>query len=253
MNRTVLSAVVLLLACVQASITRAQTANTPEYRERLVAEKKYPEALQAYKDALAKDPKNPVLLYNAGLMASLCEKPNEAIAFWTQEKTIEPDNWRLRAKLIQAYEAASDAKQRDSEREELFKLHKKAVDGELKKLEYYCRDQFSVGKKRIMVFEHFELQGDHAVRLRFMVLKPDGQDVEAKYSLGSYRTTNDIAREMKEIKPGERLFHLDGYFQGGRSHRTYAFYTNEPKYETVKAAVKEIVEGKRKPTSGTDS
>jgi hypothetical protein len=103
MNRTVLPAVVLLLACVQASITRAQIANTPEYRERLVAEKKYPQALQAYKDALTKDPKNPVLLHNAGLMASLCEKPKEAIAFWTQEKTIEPDKWhglvsqRLRA------------------------------------------------------------------------------------------------------------------------------------------------------------
>jgi predicted Zn-dependent protease len=124
-----------LLACVQASVVRAETENTPEYRERLAAEKKYPEALRAYKDALTKDPKNPVLLYNAGLMAYLAEKPKEAIEFWSKGRKIEPDNWHLRPKLIQAYEAAGDRKKRDAERAELYKLRKNAKNEELKNLE----------------------------------------------------------------------------------------------------------------------
>ncbi len=71
--------------------------------------------------------------------------------------------------------------------------------------------------------------------------------------LMAYRLTNEIAREMKQIKPNQRLFHLDGYFNGGRSHRTYEFFIDEPKYDAVKTAVREILEGKRKPQSGMDS
>jgi tetratricopeptide (TPR) repeat protein len=243
---------VLLLACLPANVVRAEE-NTTEYRERLVAEKKYPEALAAYKDALTKDPKNPTLLYNAGLMAYLGDKPKEAVEFWSKVKAIEPDNWRVRGKLVQAYQAAGDAKQRDAERDELFKLRKEAKDEELKTLAHYCRDQFSVGKNRVMVLEYFELEGDRAVRLSFLVLKPGSQDIQERYTLGSYRQTNDIAREHGEIKPNQRLFHLDGYFQGGRSHRTYGFYIDEPKYDAIKKAVQEILEGKREATSGTDS
>ena len=66
-----------ILSCLVAGITvlalsvpaAAQPENTPEYRQTLVEQEKYPEALQAYKEALEKDPKDPTLLYNTGLMA----------------------------------------------------------------------------------------------------------------------------------------------------------------------------------------
>jgi tetratricopeptide (TPR) repeat protein len=231
----------------------AEQANTTEYRERLAAEKKYPEALQAYKEALEKDPKNPALLYNAGMMAYFCAKPKEAAELWSQVKALDPNDWRVRAKLVQAHEAAGDTKKRDAEREELFKLRKNTADKELKSVKHYCRDQFSVGKERVMVFEYFELEGDEPVRLSFLVSESDEQDVQSRYTLGSYRLTNEFAKELKQIKPDQRLFHLDGYFNGGRSHRTYAFFVDEPKYDAIKAAVKEILAGKRKPVSGTDS
>ncbi len=242
---------ILLFATYAAAAQDAK--NTPEHRAQLAEEKKYSEALEAYKAALAQDPNNATLMYNAGLMAYLAEKPQEAAEFWSREKALEPNNWRLRAKLVQAYEAVGNAKQRDAEREGLLQLREKSKDEELKKLKYYCRDQFTAGKDRVMVFEHFELAGDHAVRLRFLVLGPDCETVQAKYSLGSSRQTVELARSLKEIGPDDRLFHLDGYLNGGRSHRTYTFYKNEPKYDDVKNAVKEILEGKRKPTSGIDA
>jgi len=251
MTNRFLLAVVLLLLGLQLNV-HAETENTAEYRERLAAERKYPEALRAYRDALTKDPKNPVLLYNAGLMAYLAEKPKEAIEFWSKGRKIEPDNWHLRPKLIQAYEAAGDRKKRDAERAELYKLRKNAKNEELKNLKYYCRDQFSVGKARVMVLEYFELTGERAVRFSFLVLKPNSRDIESRYTLESDSTTDQIAKEAKEIKPDQRLFTLDGYLNGGRSHRTYEFFVDEPKYDKVKVAVKEILQGKRKPQSGTD-
>src|SRR5437879_9992495 len=53
------------------------------------------------------------------------------------------------------------------------------------------------------------------------------------------------------IKPGQRLFHLDGYKQGGTEHEFFASFVGEPDYDKVKAAVLEILHGKRKPRSRT--
>jgi tetratricopeptide (TPR) repeat protein len=230
----------------------AQTENTPAYREELVAMKKYAEAFQAYKDALAKDPKNATLLYNAGLMAYLTDKAKEAIEYWSRLKALEPDDWRVSIKLIQAYEAAGQLKERDAERTELFKLRKETEDPDLKKLKYYCRDQFSVGPTRIMVFEYFDLEGGEPIRLSFDLLEPAGKPVQTRYTLGSYKATNEIAREVKQIKPGERLFHLDGYKQDGELHELYQTFVGEPVYDGIKDTVKEILEGKRKPRSKTE-
>jgi tetratricopeptide (TPR) repeat protein len=229
----------------------AQPENTPEYRQTLVEQGKYPEAFRAYKEALEQDPKDPTLLYNTGLMAYLSGQPKEAVVHWSRLKEIDPDDWQLRTKLIQAYEASGQRKERDAERAGLLKLRKESADEELRKLRFFCRDQFTVSNARVMVFEYFELAGDEPIRWSFNVFEADGRTVKARYTLGSYKTTNAIAREQKLIKPGERLFHLDGYKQGGKAHELFAFFVGEPDYDTVKAAVLEILQGKRKPLSGT--
>ena len=69
-------------------------------------------------------------------------------------------------------------------------------------------------------------------------------------SLGSYEATNAIARESGGLKRGERLFHLDGYYPGGR-HQTFGMFRKEPTYDRVKRLVIEVIKGKRRPTSGT--
>jgi tetratricopeptide (TPR) repeat protein len=238
-------AAIALLALSVAAV--AQPENTPEYREALVEQEKYPQAFQAYREALEKDPKNPALLYNTGLMAYLSDQPKEALVYWTRLKALDPEDWGLRIKLIQAYEASGQRKERAG----LLKLRKASADEELRKLRFYCRDQFVVSKARVMVFEYFELEGDEAVRWSFNVLNPDGRTVKARYTLGSFRITNAVAREQKLIKPGERLFHLDGYQQHGQAHEFFASFVGEPDYDRVKAAVLEILQGKRKPRSGT--
>jgi hypothetical protein len=79
-----------------------------------------------------------------------------------------------------------------------------------------------------MAFEHFEFKGEFPVRYVFRVLTPDGESGDHSYSLGSYEVTNRYWREATDPKPkpGERLFHLDGYFKNG--HATYAMMVGEP-------------------------
>jgi tetratricopeptide (TPR) repeat protein len=238
-----------------ARVAWAQAENTPEYRERLVANKKYPEAFEAYRQASAKDPTNPSLLYNTGLMAYLSGKPKEAIAPWRKLKEFEPDDWQVRSKLIQAYEAAGQKKHRDEERAALLKLRKESKDKDLKKVKFYNRDQFGEGDLRIIALEYFELEGDKPIRLSFVVTTPEGESTQTRYTLGSYDVTNEIAREhlQKNGKPSDRLWHLDAYKQDGNVHELYEMFIGEPDYDRVKSIVREILQGKRKPASSSSA
>ena len=69
-------------------------------------------------------------------------------------------------------------------------------------------------------------------------------------SLGSYDSTTNISRELGEIGPDDRVFHLDGYAPDG-SHYTYAFYNSEPDYDTVRKLVFKVLAGKHSAISST--
>jgi hypothetical protein len=47
--------------------------------------------------------------------------------------------------------------------------------------------------------------------------------VKSRYILGSSKTTNAIAQQQKLIKPGQRLFNLDGEKQRDQAHQLYDF------------------------------
>jgi hypothetical protein len=139
---------------------------------------------------------------------------------------------------------------RDNERRELIEMWKAAKPEELKQQREFCRDQFQVNGKKVMAFEHFELKGARALRYVFSVLNESENGEDFRISLGSYETTVAVWRETTKPppKPGERLFHLDGYFKGG-GHATYGFYAPEPSYDTVRAKVIQILQGRDKPVS----
>lgn len=147
--------------------------------------------------------------------------------------------------------AAGERKERDAERAALLTLRKASADPELRALKFYCRDQFTVSNLRVMVFEYFDLAGDEPIRWSFDVLGADGRSVTARYTLGSSKITNAVAREQKLLKPGQRLFHLDGLTNGGTTQQLFELYLGEPDYDRVKAAVLEILAGRRKPRAET--
>jgi hypothetical protein len=54
---------------------------------------------------------------------------------------------------------------------------------------------------------------------------------------------NAIAHEQKEVKEGERLYHLDGYYAGG-VYKPFTRFKGEPAYDLVRKWCADIVSGK---------
>ena len=174
-----------------------------------------------------------------------------ALDMWKRAKGVEPTDYRIREKLIQAYQALNKLTERDVERAELFAMWKKGEPAELKQEFEYCRDQFEVNGKYVMAFEHFELKGNRALRYAFIILNETRNAEDFRITFGSYDTTNNIWSQLQNPKPkeGERLFHLDGYYKGG-GHATFGMYPPpEPSYDKVREIVVKILEGKDKPMS----
>jgi tetratricopeptide (TPR) repeat protein len=213
----------------------------------LMKQRKYKEALARYQEGLAKTPDSPGLLFNGGLAAFMSKDFSTAEKLWKGLAELDPDDWQAQAKLVQAYQALGDLKARDEHRRKLLDLRKSGKSEDLNKLDYYCREQFEAAGKKLMVFEHFELKGERALRYVFSVLDESGEGEAFRISLGSYETTNRIAVELGSVKKGERQFHLDGYY--GASHATYGFFTPEPSYDEVRKIVIGILEKKNQPQS----
>ncbi len=217
----------------------------------LLEEGKPAKALTHYKKALEILPKDPAILFNAGMAASSNKDHALALDLFKRLKAVDPLDWHGRAKLIQAYQALGKLPERDAERTELFEMWKKGDPPELKNQVEYCREQLEVAGMKVMAFEHFELKGERALRYVFSILNKTGDGEEFRISLGSYNLTNSIWRSTTNPKPkeGERLFHLDGYFKHG--HATYTMLSPEPSYDQVRAMVVKILEGKAKPVSSS--
>ena len=238
-----------VVLCVAAAAVCAQ--EPADKCEELFAQGKYREALAVANQRLERDPTNKVVLYNAGLAAYLGGEYKSAVALWLRLKELDTNDWRVLAKLVQAYEAAGIAQSRDKMIKELYELRSANTNSDLAQQAFFCRDQFEHKKKKVMVFEHYALVGDRAVKWKFMVLKDDG-DEDYVVSLGSYEATNEVSRELGELKKGQRLYHLDGYYNGGASHRTYGFYEGQPSYDAIKQQVKKVIEGSLDAVSGCD-
>ena len=254
--RITLAIVAALAACI-SSVAQVKPQNTPQDEaaaERafddgndLMGQRKYKEALARYQEGLAKNPDGPELLFNGGLAAFMSKDFATAEKLWKSLTELDPDDWHARAKLVQTYQALGDMKARDDQRRKLLDLRKSGKLEDLKKQDFYCREQFEAAGKKLMVFEHFELKGERALRYVFSVLDDSGVGDEFRISLGSYETTNLIAVETGGVKKGERLFHLDGYYKWG--HATYGFFTPEPSYDEVRKIVIGILEKKTQPQS----
>lgn len=231
------------------SITEEAARMAADIALQFMEEGKYPEALEHFRKAIQFYKEDPEILYNGGLAAFLAKEFPQAIEWWKKVATLTPKDGQVWAKLVQAYQASGNLAGRDAARDALLELYRSKADEEFSKREFYCREQMEIRGRRIFAFEHFELKGDRAVRYVFVVLKDDSDEENYRISLGSYKLTNDFAIQSGSIKPGERRFHLDGYFNWG--HATYGFFTAEPTYDATREMFINILEEKLKPVSSS--
>ena len=113
---------------------------------------------------------------------------------------------------------------------------------------HFKKDDMEEGQK-VIALEYFEMKGERKVKFSFNSRDAEGEDV-GRISLGSYDTTNAIARQLGGLPEGVRRFHLDGYPPDG-SHVTYGFFNGNPGYDTIKPMVVEILKEEREGISRT--
>lgn len=199
---------------------------------------RYKEALASYALVLEVDPKAEGALFNAGLVSYLLKSYKDALGYWTRLQVLAPQDWVVRKKLIQAHQALGDTAARDAEIKKLYAQRAAGKDAKLAAKAFFCRDQFRVGPYAVTAYEHFELVGERAIKIYFVVEDTRTRDRKSYHlSLGSYETTNAMFQQRlkKEGKPLVRFYHLDGY--EGLNHETWQFYAGEPAYDGVRKDV----------------
>jgi tetratricopeptide (TPR) repeat protein len=215
----------------------------------LMDENRFAEALERYRAGLAIDSMAPALLYNSGLAAYRSGDIPTSITLWRRLRALDTNEWQVRTKLIQAYQAAGDTTARDIERAGLFALRASGTDTILASRPLYVRDQFVVAGREIMAMEQFELTGERAVRYAFLISDSSHTKIDYRISLGSYESTNAMWRELEKRGADERIFHLDGYYDWG--HATFGMFNPEPGYDQVRAMIVDIIEGRREAISSS--
>jgi len=242
---------VLIVTLLFAAAAPDTVEQASQSGNQMMEAKKYCEALVAYRAGLAIDPKNSDLLYNAGLAALQCRDFDAALDLLSRLKALAPDDWQVRAKLVQTYQTLGKIAERDRERAGLFELRKSGTNQDLSAQSEYCRERFEAGGERVMAFEHFEMKGERAVKYVFDVMNETGDAAKYQISLGSYDLTNEVWHQStKPTPPADvRLFHLDGY--GENIHFTYAMFPGEPTYDEVRALVVKILKKEFKPVSSS--
>jgi hypothetical protein len=228
-----------------AAYTQDGDGPPPEFQRayRAAASRQYDAALAILDDVLKQGSHTRNALFSAGSIAMSAGQFPRARDYLLKLRDLEPRSGQVRAALVRANQGLGDLEARDRERRELLRLRGPGGDPALAAEDSFARDEFAVAGCRVVALEFFELKGDRALRYAFLIFRPNSQRPDYRISLGSYAATDAVWRATRKPapKPGERLFHLDGYFSDG-SHATFGMHHPEPGYDAVREMVIKIVQ-----------
>jgi tetratricopeptide (TPR) repeat protein len=200
----------------------------------LLNEGQFEDAVPILESVLKTYPEDPSALWNYGIAVGEIGAHEKAVSAWKRYRIAAPDDWRARAKLVQAYAAIGRVKDRDAERTSLFELRSSGKDPALSAVDRFCREQFRHNGQKFFVFEYFDPSGEWRVFYSFGAVNDAGEET-FRISLGSYDSTNEIVWELGDLPRSKRLYHLDRYENKG--HSTVHFYEFQPEYERVRSDV----------------
>lgn len=203
-----------------------------------------------YLQAIKIKPDNLNVNYNLGQLYQNTKQHPLAIKYFSKIIQLDSSEWRALAKIIQENQALGKLVERDAAIKKMYALWRKGGVNDLLKQGFYVREQHQVDMGKVFVLEYFELKGERARKYVFKVQDPKTGKNKMDVSLGSYNSTTQISRELGDIGPNDRVYHLDGYTPDA-THYTYAFYNSEPQYDVVRKLVYKVLLGKHKAVSST--
>jgi hypothetical protein len=175
---------------------------------------------------------------------------DSATVSWEQYRRLDPHDWRVLPDLILTYQYLSDSVRRDECRASLFQMREEQKDPSLKTETEYLLDSFKIDSTFVTVYEQFTPTGDRQVYIYFHCTNARGRNT-GSFSFGSYEQDNQFARELGQIREGEKVYHLD--FNSAERHSTYGMYLRKPSYDILRAIVVGAIRGAIVPSSSSTS
>ena len=206
------------------------------------------DALPLFVRAAQADPTSAEAFYGAGWVLHRKGQAKTALEKFQAAAKLDPKDWRVHAKLVQLYQAAGNTASRDAERTALLDLREKGGDPGLATVPRYCREQFTVGRRKVMAYEYFNMKNPGGVRYAFHVLEEKAARTELRVNLASDETVNAVAREQGEIDKAGRLYQLYALSPDG-GQKLYESYKAEPSYDEARKQCVQIASGKATPAS----
>jgi tetratricopeptide (TPR) repeat protein len=213
-----------------AEIYKAQENEEKALNAYYVAQTKIPKNVQAYQNTL----------FNIGLLEYLKGNYEKSEKAYKEFIELNPTDYVIYSKLIQIYYASKNYEKAQPYKKKLYEAHQK---GELNKdmKDMFCFDQFKWKSKRVMVYERFE-EGSKSLYYKhiFYIINEKGN---MEYSVQT--EFSPILAEQGKAK------YLIGKTTENE-HFTYGIpFDDNPKYEKVKQAVLDVLDGKEKPISSS--
>jgi hypothetical protein len=209
----------------------------------------FAEALPLLQEVTGREPDRPGAFWNLGLAATAVGQKQLALDAWRRYHQLMPDDPQGTGKLIQAYQALGMTQERDALCDEIRTYRKALPPAEREKMPLFVRDQFDAAGTHFVVTEYFEPAAPLHHLYRFNALDAS-QKITYYFALESDDATTQLARQLHEVGPDERLYSIDRFGAGG-THATYAFMKALPSYDDTRALVVQAIEGRTKPASSS--
>jgi tetratricopeptide (TPR) repeat protein len=198
------------------------------------------EAFYVAKEKISKESTQYInVLFNIGLLESLKENYDKAEPMFLELIRLNAKDYRSYAKLIQIYYHRKEYDKAKPYKDKLYEAHRK---GELKDnlKDRFCFDRFKWKDKLIEAYERFEEGNKKDIYIKHLFFVVDQEDnveftIQTEYSPFS-------------VEQGTPKYVLCMF--RGNSHFTFGIYFNNNfKYDDLKKAVIDILEGKVNPVA----
>jgi tetratricopeptide (TPR) repeat protein len=213
---------------------------------------KIAEAKQAFDTILVGDPNEPRSLYYSASINSTSGHPQIAIQQVLLLLKSHPDSLAALELEVQVYQALGVPGRRDAAIERLRIERDSMIHPNPRYAVAFTRDRFMVGGRTFITSERFDPGGETIVRYTF-VEEATAAHPRHVIVLLSDPETNERWRDAANLTVDDVVYHLDtiaAATNGNEVHAIYNNYVGEPNYDTVRAAVTDILTGKAKPISG---
>jgi hypothetical protein len=213
------------------------------------------EALRVVDDILRAEPFNPNALIAASTMRLRNGDWTAAVPLAERLTSKYPAVVGAWQTLIQLYQLTNQRGRRDSAIEAIHRARSTSVDPNVRKAASFIRDRIIVGKLTLLTAESFDPYGGVTVRRWVMLPEAEASGPRHWFAVVSDDETNQRFRDSGALAEGALAHRQESQSPGpqGRPLRLdYEFYIGSVDYDTVRAKVIDILNGRAKSTSGAE-